>query len=683
MSESMPSERYDNGAVGIEANEPPRKSKKRNSKFESVLKELAAAKANNALLNEEWSKAQETIKSLQATLNTPRSEASDVNSDEFNGDVGPSSTHFLANQREASTELSRFMSSVNQMSVSSVTVPECKPLVGSEEIGRQDFEAWKELLLDSMQLAGIVDEATQFIIFKVKAGQKLLEIFRNTKSTSEAPDQNDHPFLNAMFRLKAYFTSGSDVMLQRRRLALMEQKHDENDLSFIMRVGATARLCEFVADKEFEEIVSTVAEHAHNREVRTAALKLLSRKGTFTDLVDEVREIEAIRLNEEYFNKKHGNQNQVTIARVAEAEAYPRYSGRPGRGRYDTQHTPRGGAVYARNTNWRGSNSSIPQRCFRCNSLYHKSTNCFAMDKICRNCGVKGHLQRACRSFVREKSMQQQGERVRDQKLSEISAVSTKEEDKLEDQIIPDTVNVPQIHDLTTSMVAQLAHGRDDGVIKALVSGFPCEFLIDSGAQVNTITEQSFKKIIENEDYKKGLHNMQYGSDQTLKAYAVSGQIPVIGMFEAFLFVSEDRPVLLEKFYIVKESRSLLGRPTATRYCILLLGLQVQAYTDASRESQHYCVDIATICSEKAFPKFNIPPVIIRYDETKPPCRNIFFNIPIAVKPRVEERLQQLVAANIIEKITDEMDHSFCSSMLVIPKGKEDFRLVIDLRGPN
>lgn len=418
-----------------------RKSKKKSTKMEMILKKLAEVEASNALLNENWNKAQETIRSLQTTLNAPRSELSDVNSEEFNGNVGPSSTHRHGNQRESSMELSRFVSSINQMSVSSITVPECRPSAGSEEIGRHDFEAWKDLLEDSMKLAGIIDEATQFIIFKVKAGQKLMEIFKNTKSTSDAPDQDEHPFLNAMFRLKAYFTSGSDVMLQRRKLALMEQKPEENDLSFLMRVGATARLCEFALDKEIEEIVGTVAEHAKNREVRTAALKLLSRKGTFTDLVDQVREIEAIRLNEEYFNMKHGSQNQATIARISDGEAHQRSSGRPaglGRGRYGYQQNHRGGMMQTRSPmNWRGSSGSIPERCFRCNSLFHKSMNCFAVDKVCRNCGVKGHLQRACRTFVREKSVQQQSER----KPSEISAVSTKEENKPEDEINQDTVS--------------------------------------------------------------------------------------------------------------------------------------------------------------------------------------------------------------------------------------------------
>nr|XP_029708695.1 uncharacterized protein LOC109427468 [Aedes albopictus] len=156
----MSTERYDNGAAGSGPDDPARKSKKKSTKLESALKELAAAKASNALLNEEWNKAQETIRSLQTTLNAPRSESSDLNSEEFNGDVGPSSTRRLAQQRETTTELSRFMSSVNQMSVSSVTVPECKSSVGGDEIGRPDFEAWKDLLVDSMKLAGITKTTT-------------------------------------------------------------------------------------------------------------------------------------------------------------------------------------------------------------------------------------------------------------------------------------------------------------------------------------------------------------------------------------------------------------------------------------------------------------------------------------------------------------------------------------------
>lgn len=249
----------------------------------------------------------------------------------------------------------------------------------------------------------------------MKAGQRLLEIFRNTKSHAEAPNPDSAPFSNAMHRLKTYFGSGSDVMLMRRRLALLTQKPDESDLNFITRVGSTARLCEFDEGKEFEEVVATVAEHARNRDVRTTALKMLSRKASFTDLVDKIREIEAIRLNEEFVMQKHGKQTQALIAPVRSSPNWD--SGRQQRTMeyYDSRgsmhprgypsrrgswRAPRGRQSYIRGSLGGGPHVS-PQsgeRCWRCYSVYHSANNCTVKDKICNGCGRVGHIQRACRS---------------------------------------------------------------------------------------------------------------------------------------------------------------------------------------------------------------------------------------------------------------------------------------------
>lgn len=243
-----------------------------------MTKELEDAKARSVTLEEalERERAEkEALKSSVAALNATSS-AVDEGSVDFDGVPRPSST------RRAETadnfQESRFVSSVNQLSVSSLNVPECVPLADDDDINRHSFEMWKELLIDSMTLAGIEDEHTQFIVFKIKAGPRLLGVFKNTKSTEDAPSAETRPFANALHRLKTYFGSGSDIMLQRRKLALMTQKSEESDLKFVNRVAATARLCEFKDDKEFEEIIGTIAGQARCREVRTAALKLLRSK---------------------------------------------------------------------------------------------------------------------------------------------------------------------------------------------------------------------------------------------------------------------------------------------------------------------------------------------------------------------------------------------------------------------
>ncbi|XP_065094175.1 uncharacterized protein K02A2.6-like [Ochlerotatus camptorhynchus] len=193
-----------------------------------------------------------------------------------------------------------------------------------------------------------------------------------------------------------------------------------------------------------------------------------------------------------------------------------------------------------------------------------------------------------------------------------------------------------------------------------------------------------FQKLIETPDFSKEVFNVQDYVDRPLKAYATEKNIDVLATFDAYLYITEDRPMLLEKFYVVRESRALLSRQTSSRYNILMLGLKVPVQSSqCSYKTVRWAAEIAAIENNQIFPKFNIPPVKIFYDKSKPPCRNVFSNIPLAVRPLVEKRLEGLVSANIIEPIVDGMDTSFCSSMLVVPKGTNDIRLVVDLRGPN
>lgn len=217
----------------------------------------------------------------------------------------------------------------------------------------------------------------------------------------------------------------------------------------------------------------------------------------------------------------------------------------------------------------------------------------------------------------------------------------------------------------------------------AKVAGMPCRFLIDSGAQVNTFTLDLFNALMANGEYGRRVFNIKQGSDRSLRGYASDGVIQVSATFEAQLFVSNDRPVLLEKFYVVRELQALLGRITASRYSILMLGTKVPINTYSLGGTSWQNCEVGALSTDEKFPKFNVPPVRIEYNKSEPPCRNVFMNIPPAVKPLVEERLRKLETSDIIERVTDEMDSSFCSSMLVVPKGKDDIRLVIDLRGPN
>lgn len=431
------------------------KQKKAAKASNDLSKELAEEKAMSAVLAdqlEQSRKENEELKAIMYARSNVREPLSP--SMDFDAQNGLCSTRRTAPNVNLTSrvEESRFLSSMNHLSLASINVPECTAPDG-DDIHRQTFEQWIDLLKDSLKLAGIDDETTMFTVFKVKAGPRLLGIFRNTKSSSEAPDPESQPFSNAMHRLRSYFGSGSDVMLMRRRLALTIQKPDETDLNFITRVGSIARLCEFDPDKEFEEVVAAVAEHAKSREVRTTALKMLSRKGSFTDLVDKVRELEAIRLNEEYVNQKFGMQPPALIAPVSSSfnsnasRQYRQSGGFRGnttqRGipsRRGTWRAPRGRQPYTPGYSAGSLRGQEGERCWRCYSVFHSADDCSAKEKLCNRCGEVGHFLRACPKF-RPGAVRGQMKRPAVQELPEVppykvAFVDKAEQSKTEEEVV-------------------------------------------------------------------------------------------------------------------------------------------------------------------------------------------------------------------------------------------------------
>lgn len=214
--------------------------------------------------------------------------------------------------------------------------------------------------------------------------------------------------------------------------------------------------------------------------------------------------------------------------------------------------------------------------------------------------------------------------------------------------------------------------------------------LIDSGAAVNVITEEQFEKMLRSDKFKDKVFDVQKGPSIKLKAFAQSTTLEVIATFMANLWVTHDRPQLFEKFYVIRNaSRALLGSDSAKRCGVLLVGLKVPiGLSNRSRQISDQYNDklLLHVSAEKEgekFPKFNMNPVKINIDSTIPPSRKTYNCIERAFEERTDERLRQMLSSDIIEKVVDDMRGDFCSVLLAVPKGPDDFRLVVDLRGPN
>lgn len=292
------------------------------------------------------------------------------------------------------------LSTMNSLSLGSLNIPECAPSEGQTEIDKQAFEYWKDLLVSSLQLVSATDERMKYGVFKIKSGPKLREILNTTSSVPGMPDEKTAPFSNALARLDGYYGSRAYTLTQRGKLMMMMQNGTETSIAFVRRVTAAAKLCGYGADEEMEAVVRVVTQRANDARVRTLANRNWLKQGTLKDLIDLIQDYEIEKSSEEEFQKNQARRDLSLVAAVSHGNEEFRNQrpafGPSGRGR-GFSHTSRGGGrgrSFSRGNNRFQSASN----CWRCGSIYHRPSECFAMKKDCRVCRQYGHIARCCPS---------------------------------------------------------------------------------------------------------------------------------------------------------------------------------------------------------------------------------------------------------------------------------------------
>lgn len=336
--------------------------------------------------------------------------------------------------------------SMNNLSIATLNIGECKPMDGEDEIDKRSFEAWRSLLEASMKLVGVTDEETKMSIFRIKAGPKLLEIFENTGSSSGFSGYEITPYTDAMRRLMDHFGSRDYTLLQRQKLRSLTQGVGETDLKYVKRVINIAKLCDYDGTQLLDNIADVIQSHALNLRIREIGRKCLRKGGSISTLLEKVRAVEIGQLNEEIFAKSHAPPQVAIVTSRHSAETGRQYftDTRP---EYDRHFQPaRTVGNQQRFSNpqmrtnrgaYRRESSMGPnaRSCWRCMSKFHPASNCPSMDKVCRNCLQKGHLARTCnllREPQKRKVPTDNGSKL-DEPVSKKIAILSKE-DSTEDQ---------------------------------------------------------------------------------------------------------------------------------------------------------------------------------------------------------------------------------------------------------
>lgn len=224
-------------------------------------------------------------------------------------------------------------------------------------------------------------------------------------------------------------------------------------------------------------------------------------------------------------------------------------------------------------------------------------------------------------------------------------------------------------------------HAAIDPRLVNCIIGTECvQFLVDSGATVNTVTVGVWESL--KACCKSVLHDVELVPQEVLRSYAKQSPLEVECSFRAYVGVrGNSRPLQLAKFFVVRGTElSLLGFETSQKLGLIRLGPTSNAVLDPLGGD--------AVCSVQAgsseFPKVKLAPVKFKVDDTVTPRQIIRYNIPKAFENATNERLRTMENSGIIERADKENDIiTHVSPLVLVPKGTNDFRIVVDYRAVN
>ncbi|XP_062705610.1 uncharacterized protein K02A2.6-like [Aedes albopictus] len=497
------------------------------------------------------------------------------------------------------------------------------------------WEEWNRYI-ENFEMAATLSNANDPVrrsqLLFLSMGTELQGIVRAAKLRPSLTDANCYQKFVA--NIGNYFQSMTDASAEHEAFSNMKQLKTENAVAFHARLMAKVRLCGY-------------SPTDHDRFVRSQLLKGLRNK----DLVRAARTyghdtnyiVQAATRDEAYEAETTTPDNKEPLAvnrvhRTTSVQDSIKKRSRADNGGPQPKRSRTNQYAERRSTQDRGRRS----RCRRCNGRTHSNLPCPALSRNCNFCGEQGHYAITCRrAHVRQVQVKS-------------SASPTREDDDQMDQT--QYVNALSLADVLVEC--------------CIGSSSPIQMLIDSGADVNVIGGKDWLRL--EQEYKAGLANLKFveqSNPKDLRAYGTHSPMKVECIFQAQIVAVERKaPAIQAIFYVVRNgTRSLLGRSTASDMGILHVNATVN--------------HLDKLNDLTVFPK--VPGVKVKFsvDETVPPVRNAYYNVPAAFREAAKNRLAEMESQGIIEKVTSASN--WISGMSAVAKGKDDFRLVVNMRGPN
>ena len=311
-------------------------------------------------------------------------------------------------------------------------------------------------------------------------------------------------------------------------------------------------------------------------------------------------------------------------------------------------------------------NNNPSVNCRNCNGRWPHDGGrqaCPAYGKTCRSCKKLHHFESVCRSKPASHNPLKPNFATKSKRFkpkSQINELHLKESSGSE----TDREYLYSIRHLQSGSQPKF---------EVTINGCKITIIADSGASVNIIDEEDFKRLSNQSLTISKAEVFPYGS---------SSALPLIGKFESIVEYNSNSTVTT--FFVVKGSNgSLLGWETSTKLKLIEVVREIKSsHPDKSTDFiKHLTGEFADLF--QGLGKLKNFKVRLHIDESIRPCAQPHRRVPFHVRKQLEEQFKADEALGVIEKVIDEQT-PWVSPLVVVPKKTPgQVRVCVDMRKAN
>nr|XP_029712665.1 uncharacterized protein K02A2.6-like [Aedes albopictus] len=496
----------------------------------------------------------------------------------------------------------------------------------SSSVGRR-WTAWKRSFELFLLCNPTNDAGKKKALLLHNAGLEVQEVYFDDPDRNAAVPATSDVYEETIKLLDKHFKPIVSIPHERALFRKMTQREGESIVKFCRRLRNHAGLCDY-GDALDLRITEQIYDGTSSNALREAILK--KRLVVLNEILEEGRVLETIdQSHPELISSDQASVNKI---------------------------------------------KSGQNQCFRCGSFGHYANDkkCPARKKTCDKCGIIGHFKKCCKS-----------KSVSDKKKKKVRQVEDTDDsdDDPEREVESDDSCESDIHHIFSAKLVddrvsrtrsrsceQLLSVEDkyNTKISCIVGGVRMQWVIDSGASVNVIDENTWKML------KKQHCKISYESDEPRKKLVAYGnhKLHVKGVFKAD--INHGSSTVHREIYVVEgQGANLLGKTTSIDLGVLQIKSEVMQINQETRLDERTEIGKA----KDVLVTINIDSKV---HPVQQPCRRL----PIPLQQTVEAELKKLLDLDIIEPAPPKI--TWASPLVVTPKdGGKRVRLCVDMRKAN